>query len=243
MTDIQQGNAIRARIWLGGQFIARDPVPVQMTPKRYEAKTPLSNLSKRIDRAQGVPGLPNILTSYEFTLPWSDLREPAVLEHIDQLDAVGQPFGLGLWKQEYDFFDLDGTGTIANRYLRRRQLLQYATPPAAPADFPTRAILYDSAYGTGAATPTELAVIPKASADIDTSGPGPGEAWVENEGRQVGGLWLTKVRVGATSFPDAHDCLVFIYLPLYTVAIKDGSPRSYAQALREPRTLVLEEVS
>jgi len=242
MADNQQHNAIRSKIWLGGKLLSRDPVPVQMTSRRIEVQTRTSNLTLQTDRAFIAAGLPNVLQSYEFTLPWSDLREPALLEHLDILEAVGQPFDLGLWKQETDVFDGDATTT--DFYLRRRQLMKAGVNPTEGvfADFETRVVQYDGPAWDRTSAPNEVAVVSKTHADIDSGGPGPGECWIEEEGQDIGnGLWVSKLRMGSAP-PAEADCLVAIYLPLYRVAIKQAKARSYAQALVEPRTLELVEV-
>lgn len=237
MTDLQQHRGMRQRVWLGKNFISRDPLPIQITAKRFQTLTRTANAGTRVDRLF-TPGLPNIRNRREFNLPWSTIAEPALLEHIDILTAIGQPFGLGLWKQEYDVFD--GDGVSKTFYLQRRQLLPAVVPPTEFPDYPTRVVLYDLPYTDPASVATELTVVQKLSADIDTGGPAAGEAWVESDGSQIGNLWVSKMRLG-TAPPLASDCLVAIYLPFYQVVIDQDAPRSYAQALQEPRTLKLVE--
>jgi len=244
MAETRQHNAIRSRIWLGGKFISRDPVPIQITPKRFEAKTRTSNLAMRVDRCFTMGGMPNVRNRRDFTLPWNDLREPAMLEHIDILSNIGQPFPLGLWKQEYDIFDGDGQNQTF--YLQRRQLL-YAPGGALPAvlfdDFPTRVVTYDKSYLDSTAVGTEYAadkILQVHQADIDTGDPYPDEVWMSIEGEQFGNLWVSKIRFG-TAPADASDNVTIIYLPLYEVVLDNEQPRSYVQSLVEPRTLKLVE--
>src|SRR5690242_18654399 len=119
--ELLQHNAIRTKIWIGGRFSERDPLPVQVTKKRFEAKNPTSNLGLRVDRCFAMAGQPNVRNRCQFVLPWATLPEPALLEHVDILAGIGQPFGLALWKHEYDVFDGDGESTMF--FLQRRQLL------------------------------------------------------------------------------------------------------------------------
>lgn len=238
MSTVQQRPAIRNLIWLGGKNTARDPVPVQITPKRFETKTRTSNLAMRVDRCFTMTGMPNVRNRREFTLPWADVREPELIEHLDVLAAAGQPFGLGIWKQETDVFDGDGENTTF--FLQRRQLLAVVMPSTPYPDYPTRVIRCDKSYLDPTHAETELTVVDKTAATIDTGDPGAGEAWIETDGHQIGNLWVSKMRLG-TAPPDAHDCLVAIYLPLYEVVIEAEQPRQYAIALVEQRSLRLVE--
>lgn len=242
MTDIRQQAGIWTRVWLGGKFIGiHDPVPIQITPKRFETKTRTSNLAIRVDRVF-TPGMPNIRNRREFFLPWSDLREPGILQHVDILAAIGQPIELGLWKPETDVFD--GNALTKTFYLQRRQILPAVTPPTTFPHYPTRIIRYDKSYLDPTATATELVLVNKTSAEINAGDPGSGSsgnlAWVEKEGDQFGNVWRTKVKL-YTAPPDALDCLVAIYLPLYLVVVEAENQRSYAQSLVEPRGFRLTE--
>lgn len=238
MTAIQQKNAIRQRIYLAGMICERSPQSVQLTQKRFQVSTRTSNLGLRVDRAFTMAGMPNVRNRRELTLPWPTITEPPLLEHIDRLVAAGQPFGVGIWKQEYDVFDGDGDATTF--YLQRRQLLPVLTPDAMPADYPTRVTVYDKSFLDPTATPDELDVVDKTAATIDTGDPASGEAWIETDGHQVGNIWVSKVRLGDPA-PLASDCLIAAYLPLYTMVVDQEQPRSYAQALQEPRSLKLVE--
>lgn len=238
MLDLQT-NAIKSKVWLGGRELARDPVPVQIVSKRFEVKTRVSNLSLRIDRAFVMEGMPNIPNRREFTLPWSDIREPAMLDHIDVLSAVSQPFGLGLWKQEYDVFS--GDGTTQTFYMQRRQLLSFATPEPVLPEYSTQVTLYDRSYTDPDAVATDLEVLQQV--DIDGAGtPGSGQVNVEQNGRQVGNLWVTKMIFGDVP-ADAFDNIIVRYVPRYEVVIDQEAPRAYPARLVESRNLKLVEVS
>lgn len=236
MVDIKQQPAIRTRVYIGGKTFTRDPFPPQITIKRLEDKKQVANGAMRVDRMFTADGFPNVRNRHEISLPWPTMPESALLEHLDLLDAIGQPFPLGLWKHVTDVFD--GDGSSKTFFLQRRQLLPSVTPDTVFDDYPTRVIRYSSSFPFG--TPTELTVTPKASADIDTGDPGADEAWVENEGHMNGALWCTTVRVG-TAPVAAPDVLAAIYLPLYEVIIDSQAPRTYAQALVEPRSAKFSE--
>lgn len=238
MTDTQQQAGIRNRIYLGGKFFTRDPVPVQVTIQRYEAKTRVSNLSLRLDRPQTTAGLPNVRNRHEFLLPWVTMVESPLLEHLDSLAAVGQPFDLGLWKQVTDIWDGDGSTTTF--LMQRRQILPAVTPPVEWEDYPTQVFVLDRPYGDPDASVTTLTVVPKTSGDIFTGDPSTGEAWVESDGHSVGGLYVSTIRL-ADAPPDEYDCLVAIYLPLYKVVIDQEVPRNYSANLIEPRGFKLLE--
>jgi len=246
MSDQQQHSAIRSRIYLGGKFITRDPMPIQISPKRFEKKTTTSNLAMRVDRAFTMAGMPNVRNRREFTLPWSDLRDPAMLEHLDILAAVGQPFGLGLWKQETDVFD--GDGVTRTFYMQRRQLLyspEGVVPDPTFPDFPTRIIKCTGGTGSyldPSSTKNVYTVQQKSKAEMDAGGDQSGEVWVNLESNLFGNLWTTEFRFPAGDAPAATtDNVVAVYLPLYQVVIDTEQPRSYAQSLVEPRTLKMVE--
>jgi len=241
----QQHAGIRARLWFGGKFITRDPVPIQWEPKRFETKTRTSNLGSRIDRCftLGPNGgqLPNIRNRRSFTLPWSDLREPGMLEHVDILANIGQPFPLGLWKQEYDVFDGDGQNQTF--FLQRRLLLCApggALPPITYGDFCTRVLVYSKSYLDSTAVLTEYEPTMVAQEEIDTGDPEPDVVWMSKEGQQFGNLWLTKVRFG-TPPPNAFDNVVVVYLPLYEVTVDAEQARSFLQSMVEPRIFRVSE--
>jgi hypothetical protein len=240
MTELRQTAGITTRVWIGGKFASRDPVPLQISSKRFEKKTQTSNLASRIDRAFTMAGMPNIRNRREFVLPYANIHEPGLLEHLDILTAIGQPFGLGLWKQEYDVFD--GNASSLTFYLQRRQLLPNVTPPTTLDNYPTRIIVYDKSYLDPTATPTELTVTQKTAAEMAAGSPGTGVAWIDKAGEQIGNLWIDKFTLHSDNTPPAvSDCLVAIYLPLYEVTIDQEAPRSYAQSLQEPRGLKLSE--
>jgi hypothetical protein len=240
MTDTQQQPGIRTRIWLADRFLGRDPVPLEIRPKRFDAKTLTSNLSLRIDRPYLGEGLPNLRNRHEFRLPWKTVMEAEQIEHLDMLSSVGQPFDLGLWKHVYDFFDGDGTTTTF--YLQRRQLLPNVTPLTEYPSYPTTATFYDAPYGTVGATATSKTVVQKTTADIAGGSPSSGEVWVEDTGHKIGGFWLSTVEC-AEAPADVHDALVIAYMPLYAVVIDEEGPRSYSEGMVEPRDYRLVESS
>lgn len=234
----QQKPAIRNRIWIGGKFAARDPVPIQVTLRRFEVKTRTSNLGMRVDRCFTLEGMPNVHNRAEIVLPWPDLRESGLLEHVDILANIGQPFELGLWKHVYDVFD--GDGESKDFLLQRRLLLPTVVPATEFDDYPTRVIVYDGPYTAPGVTPAEPTIVEKTSSTIDTGDPSAGTVWIETDGHQVGNVWVTKIRFG-TAPPDFSDCVVVPYLPLYVVVVDQESPRSYERALVEQRGLRLVE--
>lgn len=236
MSVLQEQAAIRNRVFIGGKIFLRDPNRVEISTTRFESGKRLSNGSMRRDRMYTGPGMPNVRNRCEFNLPWSDLREPDLLEHLGLLQAIGQPFGLGLWKQTYDVFDGDGERTTF--YLQRRQLLPAVSPSTAFPDYPTRVLRLDASYPDGAST--DLAVVQKSSATINTGTPAAGEAWVENEGHMNGFLWVTTMRLGTPPIASA-DSLIAIYIPMYEVMIDSEPPRAHTERLREQRALKLVE--
>lgn len=242
-TDFQEHNALRNRIYVGGKVFSRDPVPVTVSIERFEAKTRTANLSLRVDRAFILTGQPNILDRHEILLPWRDLRESDMLEHIGLLAAVGQPFDVGVFKQMYDVFDGDEVTT--DFFLQRRIMLsQPQVLPFVPVifpDWPIRILRFNIPMLDPAAVSTELAITYKLSVDMDTGTPGPDEVFVEQDGHQLGDLWLTRIRLGSAPCAD-HDVLVAIYLPLYRMVVDQDLPRSYGEALVEPRGLKLVEI-
>jgi len=241
MADIQQQPGIRHRVWMGNKVLIRDPLPIQITPRRFETKTRTSNLGLRVDRAYTMEGFPNIRNRREFSLPWRDLREADLLEHLDVLAAVGQPFPLGLFKLETDVFDGDGENTTF--YLQRRQLI-YAPggmiPNPRPLDWETRIRVFDKSYLDSTAVELPVCVVQVPQADIDTGGPTGADVWVSVEGEQFGNVWASKVRFG-TAPPDATDNIIAHYLPLYEVVIDQENSRSYGENLMEPRALKMVE--
>jgi len=238
MSIEQQQGAIRNRLYIGGRKFFVDPAPIELTPQRYESQVRVSNLGLRIDRPQTTSGLPNIRNRHGFLFPWETLLKEDLLEHLDLLAAKGQPFDLCLWKQVTDMWDGDGA-TMAF-YLQRRQ--RPATVEATPEfpDYPTRVVVSDLPFGDPTASLTPLDVIPKTFATIDTGTPGADEAWIETDGRRIGGLFVSKMRLG-TAPSDVRDCLWAIYLPLYKVVIAEERPRVYSAGMIEPRAYRLLE--
>jgi len=238
MTEIRQQAGIRTRIWIGGWFSVRDPLPT-VSRRRLEKKTTLDNATVRIDRKVGAIGLPNVLELFQFGLTWADLREPGLLERIDTYQAIGQPFYVGLWKHFYCVYDGDGSTT--DFLLPRLPLLSIATPVVPYPDYPTRVTTYDKALTDATATPTELTVVEKTNSNIATGSPSSGEAWIESDGHAVSGAVYCTMRLG-TAPANAHDVLRVAYMPAFRVVIDTEDPRAYGVALNEPRGVKLIEV-
>ncbi|MDQ5870843.1 MAG: hypothetical protein M3547_01370 [Acidobacteriota bacterium] len=238
MSEEQQQPGIRNRIYLGGRLFLRGPSPIELTPERYESHVRVSNLGLRIDRPQTTAGLPNIRNRHRYLLPWDTIEEASLLEHLDSLAAMGQPCDLGIWKHTTDMWDGDSVTT--DFLLQRRQLLPSVTPPTAWPDYPTRVLVTDKPYDDPTATVTPQTVVPKTFATIDTGTPAAGEAWIESDGRRIGGLFVSKMRLG-TAPPNVRNCLRAIYLPFYKVAIAEERARVYTAGMIEPRAYLFSE--
>ncbi len=238
MTDIRQQSGIRNRIWIGGWFSIRDPLPT-ITRKRLEKKTTTANGTVRVDRQFTLTGLPNVQELFQFGLTWADLRESGLLERIDTYQAVGQPFYIGVWKHFYAVYDGDGSTT---RFLLPRLPLRWMIdPPTDYPDYPTRVTRYDKALTDPTATATELTVVKKTHSDIEAGGPASGEAWIESDGHLSSGATYCTMRLEAAP-ADAHDVLRVAYMPAFRVIIDAEDPRAYGAALNEPRGIKLVEV-
>lgn len=245
MTDDRQTSGLRTRLWIAGKFLnRRDPVPVVVTRKRLEAKTPMSNGMVHVDRLFVTDGLPNTPETFEFALSWDTITEPDILEHLDTLQGVGQLFYVGIWKQFYPVYD--GDGTTARLLLPRLQLWggpdsasSLVTPPVEWEEYSTRVTVYDRPYGPGA-VPTELTVVHKTAANIETGNPSADEVWIEDDGHAAGSAVYSTMRFG-TAPPDGHDRVRVAYIPAFRVAFDSEEARSYSRALQEPRILKLLE--
>jgi hypothetical protein len=139
----------------------------------------------------------------------------------------------------------DGDGVTKTFLLQRRQLLPNVEAAGLPAtmedDYPSVVLVYDVPFGTaGAADPTELTVVRKTTANINSGDPSAGEAWIEDEGHKIGNLWVSTMRLEAAA-PDLHDILRVRYLPLYQMVIDKESQRRYDAGMIEPRGLSLRE--
>ncbi len=237
MTDIEQQSGIRTRIWIGGWFFVRDPLPT-ITRQRLEKKTPTANGTVRVDRQFSATGLPNVQELFQFGLTWADLREPGLLERLDTYQAIGQPFFIGLWKHFYCVYDGDGQ---TNEFLLPRLPLRWMVdPPTDYPDYPTRVTIYDKALTDPTAVATELTVVKKTNADIFGGSPSAGEAWIESDGHLVNNAMYCTMRLQPYP-PDAHDVLRVAYMPAFRVVIDAEDPRAYGAALNEPRGIKLIE--
>lgn len=242
----RQDPGIRNPLWLGGRTFFRGPSVCQMTPHRFEQVTRVSNLGLRLDRPYIPAGaaMPNVRTRVEFNFQWPTLQEDDLLDHLDSLLSVGQPFELALWKQMYDIYDGDGTTSsfLIQRRLALPNLASAAVPKTTFADYPTIVKYLDEPYGTPSATETLYSTVSyKTTSEMAAGNPSSGEAWIEDTGHRVNNLWVTLLKVNPA--PDAvKDALVVIYLPLYEV-VPDEGQRSYpAGAVDEPRTVRLQEL-
>ena len=238
MTDTQQQPGIQNPVWIGGRLIIRGPTNPEIRPKRFEAKTRTANTGLRIDRPYLGAGLPNLRSRHELHLPWRTVQESDLLDHLDTLAALGQPFDVGLWKHVYDVFD--GDGTTKTFYLQRRQLRPNVTPATDYPSYPTTATFYSATYGTTGATATPKTVVQKSTGSMSGT-PDAGEVWVENTGHRTGGLWLSTVKC-AEAPANVHDALVISYMPLYSMTIDEEDPRVYPAGIVEPRGWRLSEV-
>lgn len=233
---MSQDPAIRTSIWLGGSFTQRGPSTIGYTPRRFETVTRTANLGIRVDRPYTQAVLPNVRTRAEFNFAWPTVQEGELLDRLDSLLAKGQPFEMAMWKQAYDIFDGDGSTTTF--LLQRRLLLPTVTPDVVWDSYLTEVYASDAPYGTVGAAQTSYTVSYKTTAELSGT-PGTNEAWIEDTGHRVNGLWVSTMKVNPA--PDAvKDALVAIYLPLYEVVGEEG-PRSYTQGIVEPRTIKLTE--
>ena len=247
MTETRQQRAIRNNIYVAGVSFTRNPLPA-LSVKRAESKVVASNLSLHVDRLFIKAGMPNIPQRHEFTFAWRDTDEN-VLEHVDRLAAIGQPFDVAIWKQVYDVFDvgtdsvLVGSDLIQMFYLQRRQAVAHNLPGGIPAtsfaDYATRVTLMSAPYGTPGATETEFTVVHKTTGTILTGDPEEGEAWIDDDGEQLGNRWVSRMRVnlwdGAANPPITSDVLIVAYLPLYKMVVDAETVRQFGEKLVEPR--------
>jgi hypothetical protein len=237
----QQHNAIRNRIYIAGRTFERDPVPITLTPRRYESKIRTSNLGLRVDRPFIFAGFPNVPMSYEAMLPYPNVGDSPLLEFLGLITSMGQPFDFAVWKQHYDVFDADGANKTF--YLQMRQAVAFNLPAGTPAtvfpDYATRIDVYSTPLGSvPEPTPTPLSVVHKDSTNINTGNPASGEAWVEDDGHMVGNRWVSTVRLGDA--PAAgQDLIVASYIPLPKMIVDAESPRTYPTKLVETRAVKL----
>lgn len=243
LLDASKGEqpGLRTRIWIQGYFSVRDPRQVDVTPRRMEVQIQTSSLGLRADRAYVKPGWANILERHDIAMVWPNIREPLLLQHLNSIKAMGQPFHVGIWKPVFEAYD--GDGVRKDFYLQRRLLTPYVTAPTDWPEHATRVVVYDKPFSNaespfagepGPTTQTTMTIVDKTRANIDTGSPTSGEAWLETDGHVEGDRWLTKVRLGDAP-PEEHDCLLIQYLPMYRVVINVEDARSYREVLTEPR--------
>jgi len=231
---------LTTKIWIQGRTFTRDP-QIEVIPKRMEFQTQTSSMGRRVDRLFVKPGWANILERHEIVMNWPNIHELSLLQHLNTLAAMGRPFHLTIWKQVFEAFDGDGVRT--DFFLQRRLALGYAAPPVTYPQFPTRVAVYDQPFTNaespfaGEPKPTAVAVpiiVHKTAANILSGTPAAGVVWLEDDGHVEGDRWLTRVRFG-TPPPAIADSVVIFYLPLYRGVIDQVNPRSYREALAEPR--------
>lgn len=241
--ELGEKAGLQTRIWIQGLFCTRDPREIEVTPRRQEVQTQTASLGLRVDRAYVKPGWASILQKHDISMTWPGpgVREAAILQHLNTLASVGRPFHVGIWKPVFESFS--GDASRVDFFLQRRLLTPYVAPPTPWPSYPTRVLVYDKPFSNaespfaaepGPTTVTTLTTVDKTRANIGTGTPGAGEAWLETDGHVEGDRWLTRVRLGMAP-PDEDDCLVVQYLPMYRVVISQEDPRSYREALSEPR--------
>lgn len=245
MSSIQETSDLRNKVWAAGVSFGRSPMPILISPRRFENKTRTSNLGLRVDRCFIAAGYPNVLNKIDINLTYSDVREPGLIEHLSSLANVGQPVDVALFKQEQDFFDGDGIATTF--YLQRRVIgpafFAANTQVQVYDDYALRVTLYSGQFGTVGVTPTEIGsdhIIYKNSSTIDTGDPAVGYVWIEEGGHPVGDRLDTKVRFN-TATVDAHDSLRITYLPLMRMLVDSDSGRTFQQNLQMGRSFKFTE--
>lgn len=231
---------LRNKIWLGGRGVRRDPVPVTVSLKPFEAQTRMADGSLRVDRLL-LEGYPNKFNRFQLGLTFNTVREAPQLELIDSLLALGQPFDVCLFKQAYDFFD--GDGATKEFVIQRRiaqPIVQSAIGVTWYPDYATQLYRYAGPYGDPASAETVLTVTIKTSATMDTGTPGANDAWVEQEGHADGNKLVTRVRLGTAPVANA-DVLKAVYLPYMRMVIESDAGRTYDRGLQESRSFKLTE--
>lgn len=245
-TDV---SGIRHKIYLAGRMLIRDPSPVQLAPARWESRTRLSNMGMRVDRGFIASGYPNILDKVSVMVPYSNVAESTLLEHLTTVASIGQPFDLCTFKQHKDVFDCDGTRTLF--FLQRRvaaPVIEVIEPgfgaEYANAGVTTRIEIFASPYGTAGVTPTTpYTVVYKTEAQIAAGTPASGEAWISSDGFSIGGTLSKAASMELNPAPAAGtDCLIVTYVPLYRMTIESDAGRTFSEALTEARSLRLTEV-
>lgn len=246
MSAVLETSGINNLIWVAGQFLSRDPLPIQLTAQRFETKTRMSNAGLQVDRLMVDEGWPNVMTRLALSLPWPNVVEPSLLNHLTSLSSMGQPFDVVVWKQEDDFFD--GDGTTKTFYLQRRVVgpVFYSLVGSAVTDYgdyPLRATRFSASFGTAGVTETTVTgvkVIYKTAATIDTGNPAADEVWIEEDGHAQGNLLLTKTRWG-TAPADGNDTARITYIPLMRMLVDSDSGRTFEAARTMSRAFRLIE--
>ncbi len=222
--------------WVAGQPIR--PLPLTISPQRFEAKQRTSNLTMRVYRCFVAEGYPNVLTKINLSVQWKLVHPETTRDHLTAVANMGQPCEVALFKQETDFFD--GDGTTQDFTLQRLVLgptwktAALAAIPGAFLDRPEYALrvtMYDVPFGTLGATETVITganVVYKTSSNIDTSDPSSGEVWIEEDGHDSDdlGTRVTKIRFGDVP-AEGHDTVRVTYIPLMRMILDSDAGRSF----------------
>jgi hypothetical protein len=240
-----QSGGIRNRIWLGGKFVGRDPIPVGITPRKMEATTITSNTALRIDRPYVFAGYPNIRNRHDIMLPWNTITESDIIEHLDKCAAMGGAVDLCVWKQVTDMFSAEapdpsivtpyGAPTDAGQtrfYLQRRQAVEFVTPPTFYDEYTTR--MFYNANGFGYPTGDQEITITQVNGQPAAGITGALEATMSKQGELYGNIIRTPFVLSFLPPYGVADTIWVIYVPLYKVVISEQA-RSYGQNLQEPR--------
>jgi len=240
-------SGIKNPVYIGGVSFDRGPNPVVLNVIRAEAKNRNVALGLAVDRLLVGTGYPNVMNTHEITNVWPDIREAKLLDQLGVLTAMGQPFDVCIWKLTRDVFS--GDGVTKDFFIQRRALsptvnVPTGIPSTSFPDYDTTVELWSGPLGQIPAPTltTSFTVVHKTNATIDSSDPASGEAWIEDDGRDVGGgHYIAKVRLGAAP-PDADDVLKITYVPLYRMTIDQQAQQSFGPKLVEPRGIKLVEV-
>ncbi|MDQ6892202.1 MAG: hypothetical protein M3167_06300 [Acidobacteriota bacterium] len=248
-TPLDRGGILHS-LYMGGKILKRDPNPIQLAPLRWETRTRTANMSLRVDRGFILAGLPNVLDKQAIVVPYRNVPETDLLEHLTALLGVGQPFDVCMWKQHREVYDTDGAATTY--FLQRRPASPTMQPFVAEGtnleiifpEYATRVEFYSASYGSAPGlTVTRSTVVYKTEAQIAAGSPAPGEAWIGTDGKALGGsLALISSMKFGTAPAAGVDRLIVSYVPLYRMTVESDAGRSFAAALEEARSIKLAEV-
>jgi hypothetical protein len=227
-----------SRTYVADRYFLQPPAH-QITETVFEAATRTSNGTMRMDRLAGPDGFPNRMRRFSVNFSFKNVGNRSQTEFLSRLEAVGQPFDFAVFKQTHDVWD--GDAETVDFYLNHRCGVPGLVTPQQPfSEYTLRVIRWSGPCALFGSTPTELTVVSKTNADIDTSTPGADEAWLNTDPLMVSGRLTSRIRLG-TAPPDAFDCLEAIYVPYLSGVITQKSPRQYQEAGMEPRSYTIEE--